>query len=836
MPKNTSVIIRRVPVTRAVAHLQHVASTGGAAAGAAPQAGGISRPSAAAGAGASGGGRSATTLSKAEELLGVSGSMNVFETNAVDDKEFGGDAMDEAARQNQASAAADAGNEDELIKNMVSQSAMDWRQEVRDANATRRVGFGIGGGGRGRGRGHIGGDVPPPWYVCNRCGKPGHFIAQCPTNGDPAYEPRKLRTPLGLPLSQLYKKQGGTTTDGSGALVTASGEVALLRPNDDVFVKELAALPTAGATVKKDSVPPELQCSLCTKMMTDAMLIPCCQRSFCNDCIRDALKKKKKCPICGKKKMIYDNLLPNRDLRRAIDAYLRNMKDDLGTKAATANVGATAAPKSAAPTAAPAATAASRPAVAAQPVAPAPPAVSRQVPPPPIPQPATSAPPQPVPSMPPPPVAKAKAPAATLPGPPPPVAAANTTGVNGKTTTSTMNDEGLGPVAAGDGEATAATTDTKKKEGTQEVNDGAGQTRAAGMTAIPPPPLPRTLLTSSTTGATIVGMKPGGGGVGMPGPPPPAPAMNAYNGSGMPVPNPMYQHHMNNYGYMYPTAMQHHQYSMYGWANPMMMGAAPGAPPPQHMMPPPPNYQQPPPAPGYDTWRGDDSMGRPRDEYNARERSSPDRGPSSSPRRDDRDDNTREEGERFSGKDSQEKRGSGDGGEEDGAMGDSGKREVSPRDRSRSRSPDRHRGERRREDAHRFDDRGPPERRYGRGDRRDDRDRDGRSRHNERSERDHRHAGDSRRAPGSSRHERDRPRDRDRPRERHRARSRERSRERDGDRDRERNGNGSPDGGKRSASSGARDEPIQKRHRSRDVADTGGGDLRNKLTAKRDAS
>ncbi|KAK1858412.1 hypothetical protein I4F81_001017 [Pyropia yezoensis] len=30
--------------------------------------------------------------------------------------------------------------------------------------------------------------TPGPNYVCHRCGKPGHWIDQCPTNGDPTFD------------------------------------------------------------------------------------------------------------------------------------------------------------------------------------------------------------------------------------------------------------------------------------------------------------------------------------------------------------------------------------------------------------------------------------------------------------------------------------------------------------------------------------------------------------------------------------------------------------------------------------------------------------------------
>lgn len=45
-----------------------------------------------------------------------------------------------------------------------------------------------------------------PGYVCNRCGKPGHHIRDCPTNGDPAYDEHRRKVPAtwaGVPRNQL---------------------------------------------------------------------------------------------------------------------------------------------------------------------------------------------------------------------------------------------------------------------------------------------------------------------------------------------------------------------------------------------------------------------------------------------------------------------------------------------------------------------------------------------------------------------------------------------------------------------------------------------------------
>lgn len=46
--------------------------------------------------------------------------------------------------------------------------------------------------------------IPPPGYECKRCGKPGHFIKYCPTNGDPNYD--------------RDREKNAQNTDGSGTV------------------------------------------------------------------------------------------------------------------------------------------------------------------------------------------------------------------------------------------------------------------------------------------------------------------------------------------------------------------------------------------------------------------------------------------------------------------------------------------------------------------------------------------------------------------------------------------------------------------------------------------
>ncbi|KAG9454234.1 hypothetical protein H6P81_007138 [Aristolochia fimbriata] len=67
--------------------------------------------------------------------------------------------------------------------------------------------------------------TPPQGYICHRCKVPGHFIQHCPTNGDPNYDIKRVKPPIGIPKSMLM-----ATPEGSYAL--PSRAVAVLRLND----------------------------------------------------------------------------------------------------------------------------------------------------------------------------------------------------------------------------------------------------------------------------------------------------------------------------------------------------------------------------------------------------------------------------------------------------------------------------------------------------------------------------------------------------------------------------------------------------------------------------
>lgn len=75
--------------------------------------------------------------------------------------------------------------------------------------------------------------------------------------------------------------------------------------------------PPAEKVPKEAEPPPELICSICKKLMKEAVIIPCCGESYCYGCIQEYLCENEfTCPACKKEGISPDNLAPNKALRK----------------------------------------------------------------------------------------------------------------------------------------------------------------------------------------------------------------------------------------------------------------------------------------------------------------------------------------------------------------------------------------------------------------------------------------------------------------------------------------------------------------------------------------
>ncbi|XP_042503452.1 E3 ubiquitin ligase PARAQUAT TOLERANCE 3-like isoform X2 [Macadamia integrifolia] len=188
-------------------------------------------------------------------------------------------------------------DEDSRIKALVNTPALNWQRPSQKGLCSGRD-YGRSKGRRmmgalGYGRAGLDAMTPPQGYVCHRCNISGHFIQHCPTNDDPNYDFKRVKSTV-CPVAVL---------------------------NEAAFEKEFEGLPS---TKSVTNFPPELHCPMCKEVMKDAMLTrKCCFMSFCDRCIRNHIISNSMC-FCGATNVLVDDLVPNVTLRETIISILEN--------------------------------------------------------------------------------------------------------------------------------------------------------------------------------------------------------------------------------------------------------------------------------------------------------------------------------------------------------------------------------------------------------------------------------------------------------------------------------------------------------------------------------
>ncbi|CAN0087622.1 unnamed protein product, partial [Discosporangium mesarthrocarpum] len=185
-----------------------------------------------------------------------------------------------------------------------------------------------------------GGGVPPG-YVCRRCNQPGHHIKDCPTNGDASYDNAGRKLVKGIPTSMIQLADAasrGGGGGGGGGLVNSSGQLVVIRSNEQAFhkLKEYGGGQSVEGLLERLSkeAPAHLKCAICNKIMSDAVINPCCHKSTCDSCARSALATgNMMCPLCNTKGKGPDGLVPNESTRAAVEAYLTMVTQERRGKA-----------------------------------------------------------------------------------------------------------------------------------------------------------------------------------------------------------------------------------------------------------------------------------------------------------------------------------------------------------------------------------------------------------------------------------------------------------------------------------------------------------------------
>jgi len=136
------------------------------------------------------------------------------------------------------------------------------------------------------------GEVPAS-YRCNKCKKSGHWIKNCPfvTGKDQ----QEVKRNTGIPRS-FRDKPDAAENESSDFVLPA---------------------------VQNQEIPEDLICGICRDIFVDAVMIPCCGSSFCDDCVRTSLLESEdsECPDCKEKNCSPGSLIPNRFLRNSVNAF-----------------------------------------------------------------------------------------------------------------------------------------------------------------------------------------------------------------------------------------------------------------------------------------------------------------------------------------------------------------------------------------------------------------------------------------------------------------------------------------------------------------------------------
>ncbi|XP_071655191.1 E3 ubiquitin-protein ligase RBBP6-like isoform X1 [Patagioenas fasciata] len=137
----------------------------------------------------------------------------------------------------------------------------------------------------------------------------------------------RIKKSTGIPRSFLMEVEDPSTR---GALLTNTGKYAIPIINAEAYARGkkekppfLPAEPPSSSSSNQDPVPEELLCLICKNITTDAVVIPCCGNSYCDECIRTALleSEEHKCPTCHRTDVSPDALFANKFLRQAVNNF-----------------------------------------------------------------------------------------------------------------------------------------------------------------------------------------------------------------------------------------------------------------------------------------------------------------------------------------------------------------------------------------------------------------------------------------------------------------------------------------------------------------------------------
>jgi len=160
------------------------------------------------------------------------------------------------------------------------------------------------------------GAKPPPHWKCSKC-LANHWVSDCPfANND-------MKRTTGIPRSFLKPSElnvPGAKINPQGLIVV--NEMEKQAYSEKKVEKNPWLIEDEKPVVSKALVPTELLCPICKDLLKDAVMMPCCAGSACDECARNGIidSEGSRCPVCGDVANP-EELIPYRLFRDKVDKF-----------------------------------------------------------------------------------------------------------------------------------------------------------------------------------------------------------------------------------------------------------------------------------------------------------------------------------------------------------------------------------------------------------------------------------------------------------------------------------------------------------------------------------
>lgn len=154
---------------------------------------------------------------------------------------------------------------------------------------------------------------------CKRCRGEGHLSDVCPTLGDNSLEKPVLKYATGIPINMLDFVTDPTLPN---VMLHPSGALVVLKKLNSHLHQRKGAADAPPVEADEDTIPKEFKCPICEQLLSNAVLLACCGKSYCDACVRNKLLNDEhwRC-LCGKEEIRVDSIIPNESLRASVQSF-----------------------------------------------------------------------------------------------------------------------------------------------------------------------------------------------------------------------------------------------------------------------------------------------------------------------------------------------------------------------------------------------------------------------------------------------------------------------------------------------------------------------------------